>query len=80
MNNELLRHIISTIMYRFEKSISGSHPTYGEFSLGKGSRSPMEIVNHMYDVIYSARVFIEEGTFPNEEIQQMSFENEVERF
>ncbi len=80
MNNELLRHIISTIKYRFEKSINGSHQPFGDVSLGKDSRSPKEIVGHMYDVIYSTRVFIEQEALPQEEIEQLSFDNEIERF
>lgn len=80
MKNEVLRHIISTIKYRFEKSIKGSQKSFGDFSLGKDSRSPREIVNHMFEVIYLTRVFIEEESLPNEEIDRLSFESEVERF
>jgi hypothetical protein len=80
MNNELARHIISTIKYRFEKSINGSHQAFSDFSLGKGSRSPKEIIHHMNDVIYSTRVFIENEYFPQKEIEKLSFEKEIERF
>ena len=80
MKNELLRHIISTIKYRFEKSVKGSHQTFGDFSLGKDSRSPKEIIHHMNDVIYSTRVYIEQESMPQEEIEKLSFENEIERF
>lgn len=78
--NEILRHIISTIKYRFEKSTSGSNQTFSEFRLGKGSRSPREIVHHMYDIIYSTRIFMEQGALPQEELEQLSFEKEIERF
>lgn len=80
MKNELLRHILSTIKYRFEKSVKGSPQSFDDFSLGKGSRSPKEIINHMYDVLYSTRVFIEQGASPKTEIERLSFENEIERF
>lgn len=80
MKNELLRHIISTIKYRFDKSIKGSRKTFGEFSLGKESRSLIEIVHHMCDVIYSTRIFIEKESLPKEKIDKLSFENEIERF
>jgi len=80
MNNELLRHIISTIEYRFEKSIKGSRQTFGDFSLGKQSRSPIEIVHHMYDVMYSTRIFIEQESLPKERIETLSFEIEIKRF
>ncbi|MEO1418052.1 MAG: hypothetical protein AAFW00_22400 [Bacteroidota bacterium] len=80
MKNELLRHIISTIKYRFEKSINGSHQAFSDFSLGKGSRSPKEIIYHMNDVIYSTRIFIEEEFLPQEKLMSLSFDNEIERF
>jgi hypothetical protein len=80
MKNELLRHVISTIKYRFEKAINESHEAFGDFSLGKDSRSPKEIVHHMYDVIYSTRVFMEQASFPKEKIEQASFEKGIERF
>ncbi|MBO3700202.1 hypothetical protein [Roseivirga sp. E12] len=80
MKNELLRHIISTIKYRFEKSVKGSHETFGDFSLSKGSRSAKEIVHHMNDVIYSTRFFIEHESMPQKGIEKLNFENEVERF
>ena len=80
MKNELLRHIISTIKYRFEKAINNSDNTFSDFSLGKDSRSPKEIIHHMNDVIYSTRVFIEQESLPQEEIEKLGFENGIERF
>jgi len=80
MKNELLRHIISTIKYRFEKSINSYDNTFSEFSLGNDSRSPKEIIHHMNDVIYSTRVFIEQEFLPKEQIEKLCFEDEIERF
>ena len=80
MKNELLRHIISTINYRFGKSINGINDAFSEFSLGKDSRSPKEIVQHMNDVIYSTRVFIEKESLPQAKLEKLSFANEIERF
>nr|WP_298998305.1 hypothetical protein [uncultured Allomuricauda sp.] len=80
MKNELLRHTISTIKYRFDRSIKGSHQAFIDFSLGRGSRSPNEILHHMCDVIYSTRFFIEHESLPEEKIEKLSFENEIERF
>ena len=80
MKTELLRHILATIKYRFDKSINGSHKAFGDFSLGKGSRSPNEILQHMCDVILSTRYFIEHGTLPHEKMAISSFENGIERF
>ncbi|MGK0364764.1 MAG: hypothetical protein ACI85O_001822 [Saprospiraceae bacterium] len=58
MKNELLRHTIATIKYRFDKSFIDSKENFGEFNLGKGSRNPTEIVNHMYHVLNSTRTIV----------------------
>lgn len=80
MKNKLLRHILSTIKYRFDKSIKGSHQAFSDFNLGKESRSPNEILHHMCDVIHSTRFFIEHESLPEEKLEKLSFENEIERF
>jgi hypothetical protein len=80
LRNELLRHILATINYRFEKSIKGSPPNFAEFSLGKESRNPTEIVYHMYEVSYATRVFIEQASLPIEPLERLSFERETQRF
>lgn len=80
MNNELLRHLIATILYRFEKSVKGSTENFGNFSLGHGSRSPKAIVHHMNEVIYATRFFIAHETLPEESIPPLNFKKEISRF
>ncbi len=66
MKNEFLRHIIATIKYRFDKSVKDSKENFGKFNLGKGCRNPIEIINHMYNVLNSTRIYVEEERFNNE--------------
>ena len=80
MKNELLRHLIATIKYRFEKSVRDSKESFGEFSLGKESRSPVEILHHMYHVLNSTRVYIEEERIPSKQPEKLTFNQEIERF
>ncbi|MFT5822643.1 MAG: hypothetical protein ACI8ZM_003899 [Crocinitomix sp.] len=80
MQNEFLRHTIATIKYRFDKSISDSKENFGEFSLGKGSRSPIEIINHMYHVLHSTRTFLKEEKFDTEQPTKLTLGAEIERF
>ena len=80
MKNELLRHTISTIKYRFEKSVIDSTEIFGEFNLGKGSRNPIEIINHIYHVLYSTRIFLEEERFYTERPEKLTLTEEIERF
>ena len=51
MKNEYLRHILATIKYRLKKSLMYSDSKFEKFSLGKGSRNPIEILIHMNDVL-----------------------------
>jgi len=80
MKNEFLRHIIATIKYRFDKSVVDSKENFGEFDLGKGSRTPVEIINHMYHVLYSTRIFLEEKRFNDKQSEKLSLQKEIKRF
>lgn len=80
MKNELLRHTISTIKYRFEKSVADRNENFGEFNLGKGSRNPIELINHMYHVLYSTRIFLEEEKYNAEQPETLKLQQEIERF
>jgi len=80
MNNEFLRHTLATIKYRFEKAVIDSSENFGTFSLGKGSRSPEEIVRHMYQVLRATRFMIEEGKLNSDPVDENEFNSEIERF
>jgi len=80
MKNELLRHTVSTIKYRFDKSVIDSNEIFGVFNLGKRSRSPIEILNHMFHVLNITRVFLEEERFISEQPEKLTFSQEIERF
>ena len=58
----------------------GSSTTFGDFSLGKGSRSPSEVLYHMCTVVYATRFFIEFESMPKEKLKKLSFEmkNEID--
>ncbi|MFK7969251.1 MAG: hypothetical protein AB8F95_02740 [Bacteroidia bacterium] len=53
---------------------------FGAFDLGKGSRNPIAIINHMYHVLHWARLFLEEERGNIEQPEVLSFEKEIERF
>ncbi|WP_237274451.1 hypothetical protein [Tenacibaculum ovolyticum] len=80
MKNEYLRHTLATINYRFQKSIKYRNTEFGDFSLGKQSRSPKEIINHMYFVLYSTTIYIKEERIQTEEPEKYDLELEINRF
>ena len=80
MKNEILRHSIATIVYRFDKVINNQEDSFGAFSLGSGSRTANEIINHMFEVLHATRVFIEEERFIKESPKALNFSEEASRF
>jgi len=80
VKNEYLRHTLSTINYRFQKSVKYRNADFGDFSLGKGSRSPKEIINHMYFVLRSTTLYIEEEKIQTVEPDKLNLELEIDRF
>jgi len=80
MTNEFLRHTLATINYRFQKSVRDHKDGFGSFSLGKGSRSPEEIVNHMFSVLNATWFFIENERHRKNKPDQLSLKEEIDRF
>ena len=80
MKNEYLRHTLATIDYRFRKSIKYRNSDFGDYSLGKKSRTPKEIINHMYFVLNSTTIYIQEERMQREQPEKLSLELEIDRF
>ena len=80
MTNEYLRHTLATIDYRFQKSVKYRNTDFGNYSLGKESRSPKEIINHMYFVLSSTVVYIREERTQKEEPNILNLDLEIDRF
>ena len=78
MHNELLRHTLSTIQYRFEKALHGAGDDFGDFNLGKGSRTPAQIINHMSYLATAVNRIAEDGE--RIELGELPFPEEIERF
>lgn len=80
MKNEFLRHTIATINYRFNKSIQNIDKDFGEFSMGKGSRTPTEIIHHMYVVLDATKLFLEQAEISNQTVEKFDLYGEINRF
>jgi len=80
MTNEYLRHTLATIQYRFQKSVKYKNDEFENFSIGKGSRSPKEIINHMYSVLNATKIYIEEERQVKEIPEKLILNLEIERF
>ncbi|TWI77916.1 hypothetical protein IQ13_4156 [Lacibacter cauensis] len=80
MNNQLLIHVIKTIAYRFVKSTTGSTATFGTLKINDHTRSPNEIIFHMYDLAVKTTTMIKEGHFNVPIPQPLNFHDEQKRF
>ena len=80
VKNEFLRHMLSTIVYRFQKSVRGALENFGEFNAGKGTRTPSEIITHMYYVLNATKIYIQTETAIKEKPKTLNLEQEIERF
>jgi len=80
MKNEYLRHTLATINYRFQKSVKYKNVDFGDFTLGKESRTPKEIINHMYFVLSSTTIYILEESLPKQSPKKLSLALEINRF
>lgn len=80
MKNELLRHTLATILYRFEKAVSLADDAFGQFSPGQGSRSVNEIIHHMFRVLLWASRVVEGKANPASPTEGLEFMGEKQRF
>lgn len=80
MKNELLRHTLSTIAYRFQKSVSSANEDFGNFRAAEDSRTAVEIINHIFDIINKTKVFIKDDRFDKSLPSQLDFKSEIDRF
>jgi hypothetical protein len=48
---ELLRHAVATLAYRGAKAIRNAPPQLADFRIGDGTRSPVQILAHLGDLL-----------------------------
>lgn len=80
MTNPILRHTLTTIQYRFDKSVSLVSADFGEFEIGSGCRTPKSLINHMYAVLHGMAVFLNTEQRVVDSPTILGFEEEVLRF
>jgi len=80
MKNEFLRHILATIAYRFQKTMKEYNDDFGHFTPGKGSRTALEIIHHIYDVLHKTRVFVQDERYKKDAPARLNLHEETDRF
>jgi hypothetical protein len=76
---ELLRHTLATLAYRGGKTLRGASPDFANFRASEGSRSPIEILAHIGDLLEWA-LSIAKGKQEWHNPTPGAWQQEVERF
>jgi hypothetical protein len=76
---DLLRHTLATLAYRGGKALRGACPEFGSFRAGDTTRTPVEILAHMGDLLdWGTRMVTGEYRFT--EATPLPWDEEVERW
>jgi hypothetical protein len=59
----LLRHFLAALAYRAQKALRSAPSGFGEFSAGRRTRTPIELVRHMTSVLGYARTYFIGGAY-----------------
>jgi hypothetical protein len=76
---EMLRHTVATLAYRGGKAVRNAPPGFADFSAGKSSRTPGQILAHIGDLLDWA-LSMAEGKQRWQNSQPLPWEKETERF
>jgi hypothetical protein len=74
-----LRHTLATIAYRAAKVERDAPPGFGNFQLGKGARTPLQLLAHMSD-LFDWALRMAQGNSEWIESKPQSWRKEVDRF
>jgi len=75
----LLRHTLATLAYRAAKTLRGAPTSFAEFRAGPGSRTPVEILAHMGDLL-DWGLHLAEGHHVWQDSPPRPWDDEVARF
>jgi hypothetical protein len=74
----MLRHFLAALAYRTQKALRDAPPAFGDFDVGKGARTPRQLVRHMTSVLGYARTYFVGGQYRPAELPDLA--SEVARF
>ncbi|MFX1606767.1 MAG: hypothetical protein ACFFDD_12810 [Promethearchaeota archaeon] len=75
---EILRHFTASIAYHATKAIRDAPAIYPEYNLGKGARTPKQIIHHIAGLLTYAHSFFEE--YDTTHFEHQAWDIEIDRF
>jgi hypothetical protein len=79
LKRDLLRHTLATLAYRGGKAVRGAPGTFAEFRVAKETRTPVEILAHVGDLLDWA-LSLAKGKQAWNSSQPLPWDQEVQRF
>lgn len=76
---ELLRHMVATVVFRGRIAIADAPPDFAEFRVTPETRSPVEILAHIGDLLVGTRIFLQ-GGYIELGSDPLSWNEETQRF
>ena len=76
---DFLRHTLATIAYRQAKSERDASPGFGNFQIGHGARTPLQILAHMGD-LFDWALGLVQGKWEYNPSAPLKWRQEVARF
>jgi len=76
---EMLRHTVATVAYRGGKTLRNAPESFGEFRVGKSTRTPVQILAHLGDLFDWALTMVQ-GKEAWHDSAPLPWAREVERF
>ena len=76
---EFLRHAVATLAYRGSKVVRGAPPSFATFRIGENTRSPVQILAHVGDLLEWA-LWLAKGEHRWRDSEPLPWDEEVERF
>jgi hypothetical protein len=79
MNRDFLRHTLATLAYRGAKAIANAPPAFADFAASPTSRTPLQILTHLGDLLEWANQ-LAQGRYVYREETPSTWESATERF
>lgn len=78
-DHRVLRHSLATLAYRASKAVRGASPRFAQYRCGETSRTPVQILAHMGDLM-DWGLAMSRGTPKFHESDPLPWAQEVQRF
>lgn len=80
MKNELLRHILATIQYRFQLAVDGLDENFGDLRTGHGIRTPNELLDHIIYLLVPKSINIMENASDEQQDTPEGLQDKIDVF